>query len=151
MNKGKKLTMDDLEAINFPYYYNLVKEGKMKRKEVEGLLFNGNDRRYGRYKNVMEGKPARYRERVLSKALRFYDGNNNLISKQCTTCGQVKDINEFSKNKKILMVICVNVKNVLVKNHLNVNIGNMRMTQIIIKRRMINIGIKLMKELEIGI
>lgn len=100
MNKGKKLTMDDLEVINFPYYYNLVKEGKMKRKEVEGLLFNGNGRRYGRYKNVMEGKPAKYRERVLSKALRFYDGNNNLISKQCTTCGQVKDINEFSKNKK---------------------------------------------------
>ena len=36
-----------------------------------------------------------------SKALRFYDENNNLISKQCTTCGQVKNIEEFFKSKKL--------------------------------------------------
>ena len=55
---GKKLTMADLEAINFPYYYNLVKEGKMKRKEAADLLFNGNSKRYDRYVRFLEGKPT---------------------------------------------------------------------------------------------
>lgn len=52
------ITMNDLEAINFPYYYNLVKEGKMKAGEVKDLLFNGNHKKYCRYKNIMEGKQA---------------------------------------------------------------------------------------------
>lgn len=55
---GNSITMKDLEAINFPYYYNLVKEGRMKAGEVYDLLFNGNPRVYYRYKNVMEGKQA---------------------------------------------------------------------------------------------
>ena len=55
---GKKLTMEDLEKINFPYYYNLVKEGKMKAKEVYDLLFNGRHVRYDRYVRFIEGKPT---------------------------------------------------------------------------------------------
>lgn len=52
------ITMEDLEAINFPYYYNLVKEGKIKRKEVKDLLFNGRNARYDRYVRFLEGKPT---------------------------------------------------------------------------------------------
>lgn len=55
---GKAITMEDLEKINFPYYYNKVKNGEMKRKEAADLLFNGNEHSYSRYKNVMEGKPT---------------------------------------------------------------------------------------------
>ena len=55
---GKKLTMDDLEAINFPHYYNLVKEGKMKKREVCDLLFNRGHSRYDRYVRFLEGKPT---------------------------------------------------------------------------------------------
>ena len=52
------ITMADLEAINFPYYYNKVKNGEMKAKEVYDLLFNGNNNRYGRYVRFLEGKPT---------------------------------------------------------------------------------------------
>ena len=54
--------MEDLEAINFPYYYNLVKEGKMKRGEAADLLFGKKSNRYNkydRYKRFLEGKPTR--------------------------------------------------------------------------------------------
>ncbi len=71
---SKAITMADLEAINFPYYYNLVKEGKMKAKEVYDLLFNGNDRRYSRYKNVMEGKQATSQKR--KEYMKEYYENN---------------------------------------------------------------------------
>lgn len=53
------ITMEDLEKINFPYYYNLVKEGKMKAGEVVELLFNGKRGKYKRYRRIMEGKPTR--------------------------------------------------------------------------------------------
>ena len=70
------ITMEDLEAINFPYYYNLVKEGKMKAKEVYDLLFNGNHRKYGRYKNVMEGKQA-ISQKTLDKMKERYEANKD--------------------------------------------------------------------------
>ena len=52
------ITMADLEAINFPYYYNKVKNGEMKAKEVKDLLFNGNNGTYYRYVRFLEGKPT---------------------------------------------------------------------------------------------
>lgn len=55
------ITMEDLEAINFPYYYNLVKEGKMKAKDVADLLFGKKSNRYNkyyRYVRFLEGKPT---------------------------------------------------------------------------------------------
>ena len=52
------ITMADLEKIKFPYYYNLVKEGKMKAQEVKDLLFNGNPNKYYRYVRFLEEKPT---------------------------------------------------------------------------------------------
>lgn len=72
---GKAIKMEDLEAINFPYYYNLVKEGKIKRLEVVDLLFKGNGMKYNRYKRVMEGKQAISQE-SLERHKEYYKANS---------------------------------------------------------------------------
>ena len=77
---SKPITMEDLEAINFPYYYNLVKEGKIKAKEVKDLLFNGNPNKYRRYRNVMEGKQA-IPQKTLDKMKEYYQINKEYYKK----------------------------------------------------------------------
>ena len=75
------ITMEDLEKINFPYYYNLVKEGKMKRKEAVDLLFgkkSNSYNKYGRYKRFLEGKQTTP-QKTLDRKKEYYEANKDKI------------------------------------------------------------------------
>ena len=116
---GKQITRDDLERVNFPYYYNLISIGNLKISYVVDRLFNGNRKRYYRYRDAYLGL-TKYRkkekdERTKKEIERIkYNYNNGLYPTEgpqygiiykvtCIYTGRVyigKTINSFNKRYK---------------------------------------------------
>ena len=114
-----RITPEYLESINFPYYYNLVKEGKMKRTEVMYKLWGCkecNNGKYYRCVRVLEGKDAtrpnlRENQKKRSEAikngtwkftdidknLRIFDSEGNITHIRCKTCKEMKPVSEYHK------------------------------------------------------